>query len=76
MSPALPDAFFTGLVDNGKSEGNTPFETLKVTEKKSSVAQLLMTQEKHPYVYIMASKRNGTLYIGVTMSSLVKSGSS
>ncbi len=23
-------------------------------------------QEKHPYVYIMASRRNGTLYIGVT----------
>ena len=25
-----------------------------------------MAQEKHPYVYIMASERNGTLYIGVT----------
>ena len=23
-------------------------------------------EKKHPYVYIMASKRNGTLYIGVT----------
>ncbi len=23
-------------------------------------------QEKHPYVYIMANKHNGTLYVGVT----------
>ncbi|WP_424947408.1 GIY-YIG nuclease family protein [Candidatus Spongiihabitans sp.] len=23
-------------------------------------------REKHPYVYIMASRRNGTLYVGVT----------
>ena len=22
--------------------------------------------EKHPYVYLMASKRNGTIYVGVT----------
>jgi len=28
-------------------------------------------QEKHPAVYILASRRNGTLYIGVT-SDLVK----
>jgi len=28
-------------------------------------------QEKHPAVYILASQRNGTLYIGVT-SDLIK----
>ncbi len=30
-----------------------------------------MTIEKQPYVYIMASRRDGTLYVGVT-SDLVK----
>jgi putative endonuclease len=27
-----------------------------------------MSEDKHPAVYILASKRNGTLYIGVTSS--------
>ena len=36
-------------------------------------SKIIMKEEKYYYVYILASKRNGTLYIGVTNNLLNRS---